>query len=151
MIPICLCLVAHEPYRLRPYNYFDVGRRHDYWDTEGMRRRLATAERLVYEPATAALARLLDRHREFAFSVAISGPLLDQLAVFAPRLLAAFRSLVSTGRAEPLCATSHHCLSWAVSAGSRSSSCLCGGYPDQHPSSQYSSLTKRLPARPCPF
>ena len=116
MNPICLCLTAHEPHRLRPYNYFDVGRRHDYWDAESMRRRLATAERLVYEPATAKLAGLLDQHPAFAFSLAISGPLLDQLAAFAPKLLAAFRSLVETGRAELLCATSHHCLSWAVSA-----------------------------------
>ncbi len=116
MTPICLCLVAHAPYRLRPYSYFDVGRRHDYWDAEGMRRRLATAERLVYEPATAKLARLLDDYPAFAFSLAISGPLLDQLSAFAPTLLATFRSLVETGRVEPLCSTSHHCLSWAVSA-----------------------------------
>jgi alpha-amylase len=116
VIPICLCLAAHEPYRLRPYNYFDIGRRHDYWDAESMRRRLATVERLVYEPATAKLARLLDEYPAFSFSLAISGPLLDQLATFAPKLLAAFRSLVETGRAEPLCSTSHRCLSWAVSA-----------------------------------
>jgi alpha-amylase len=116
VIPICLCLVAHEPYRLRPYNYFDVGRRHDYWDAEGMRRRLMTAERFVYEPTTTTLARLLDRYPAFALSLAISGPLLDQLVAFTPKLLPSFRSLVETGRVEPLCSTSHHCLSWAVSA-----------------------------------
>ena len=32
MIPICLYFQVHQPYRLRRYNYFDVGREHRYFD-----------------------------------------------------------------------------------------------------------------------
>jgi alpha-amylase len=117
MIPICLALHAHLPWRLRPYNYFDVGRRHGYFDTEGERRRLARADELCYSPAAALLERLLERHPRFSFSLSLSGPLLDQLAGLAPGRLAAFARLVETGRVEPLSATSHHCLSFPVSSG----------------------------------
>ncbi len=116
MIPICLVFRAHEPYRLRRYNYFDVGRRHDYFDAAAMHRRLARSEQLSYEPATRMLERLLERHPRFAFSLALSGPLLEQLSVLVPSRLTAFRRLVETGRVEALCATSHHCLPWAVSS-----------------------------------
>lgn len=116
MVPICLCFAAHLPYRLRRYNYFDVGRRHDYLDAEGMASRLARAEALCYGPATDMLQRLLQRHPRFSFSLALSGPLLEQLRELSPGRLLAFRRLVESGRAEPLAATSHHCLPWPVSA-----------------------------------
>jgi alpha-amylase len=117
MIPICLAVHAHLPWRLRPYNYFDVGRRHDYFDAEGARRRLARADELSYAPAAALLERLLDRHPRFSCSLALSGPLLDHLASLAPHRLASFRRVVETGRVEPLGATSHHCLSAPLSTG----------------------------------
>ena len=115
MIPVCLAFTAHLPHRLRTYDYFDVGRRHDYFDTEAMARRLARADALCYGPAAGMLARLLDRHPRFSFSLALSGPLLDQLETRSPERLLAFRRLVESGRVEPLSATSHHCLAWAVS------------------------------------
>jgi len=115
MIPVCLVFSAHLPRRLRPYNYFDVGRRHDYGDTEGNRRRLRRYEERCYAPVSELLERLLGRHPRFAFSIAVSGPLLQQLAESAPGRLRALRRLVGTGRAEPLGVTSHHCLPWPIS------------------------------------
>ncbi len=117
MIPICLALSAHLPWRLRAYNYFDVGKRHGYFDGEAERRRLARADALCYGPSAAVLGRLLDQHPRFAFSLSLSGPLLDQLAALAPGRLAEFRRLVETARVEPLGATSHHCLRFPVSSG----------------------------------
>ena len=35
MIPVCLYFQVHQPYRLRRYNYFDVGREHRYFDEAG--------------------------------------------------------------------------------------------------------------------
>ncbi|MGE5276169.1 MAG: hypothetical protein ACM3SU_04180 [Acidobacteriota bacterium] len=115
MIPICLAFTAHLPYRLRTYDHFDVGRRHDYFDAGAMARRLARADALCYGPAADMLARLLDGHPGFSFSLALSGPLMDQLATHSAQRLLAFRRLVGSGRVEPLSATSHHCLAWAVS------------------------------------
>ena len=37
MIPVCLYFQVHQPWRLRRYNYFDVGREHRYFDDAGNR------------------------------------------------------------------------------------------------------------------
>ena len=118
MIPVCLYFQVHQPYRLRRYNYFDVGREHRYFDDAAQPRppRGACAER-CYLPATAMLERLLERHPRFAVSFSLSGCLLEQLA----RLGAGRRSTPSGGwrvsdeRVEFLAETSHHSLAWLAS------------------------------------
>jgi alpha-amylase len=116
MTPICLVLRAHEPWRLRRYNYFDVGRRHDYFDAETSRRRLLRFEELSLSPAVEMLERLLARHPRFAFAIAFSGPFLDQLEIVSPARVAGLRRLVESGRVEPLSATSHRRLPWPISS-----------------------------------
>ncbi|MGH9366289.1 MAG: hypothetical protein ACRD3M_01285, partial [Thermoanaerobaculia bacterium] len=72
-------------------------------------------EQLCYAPASELLERLLERHSGFSFSLALSGPLAEQLSALAPQRLDALRRLVGTGRVEPLSATSHHSLGWPLS------------------------------------
>jgi len=115
MKTVCLVLRAHAPYRLRRYTYFDVGRRHDYFDAETMRGRLGLLDRLCLEPAATMLGGLLEADPSFRCSLSLSGPLLEQLEAAAPQRLGAFRRLVETGRVEPLDTTSHRCLAWAIS------------------------------------
>ena len=115
MIPVCLYFQAHQPYRLRPYGYFDVGREHDYFDGAANREILARVSERCYRPVTRMLLRLLDRHADFAVSFSVSGCLLDQLRDFEPDVIAAFADLARTGRAEFLAETSHHSLAWIVS------------------------------------
>jgi alpha-amylase len=115
MIPVCVYFQAHQPYRLRPYNYFDVGRQHRYFDDDANRAILARVAEKCYLPATAMLARLLERHPRFAVSFSLSGCLLEQLRAWAPAVRDAFRALAATGRVEFLAETSHHSLSWLVS------------------------------------
>ncbi|HXM77795.1 MAG TPA: alpha-amylase, partial [Thermoanaerobaculia bacterium] len=55
MIPVCLYFQVHQPYRLRPYNYFDVGREHRYFDDAKNRVLLARVAEKCYLPATAML------------------------------------------------------------------------------------------------
>ena len=116
MTRVALVFAAHAPWRLRRYNYFDVGRNHEYFDREAMSRRIAGLDAGSLEPATALLAAALDRHPRLAFGLALSGPFLDQLALWAPARLPAFRRLVDTGRVEPLAQTSHRSLLWSSSA-----------------------------------
>ncbi|MEP6993739.1 MAG: glycoside hydrolase family 57 protein [Acidobacteriota bacterium] len=115
MIPVCLYFQVHQPYRLRPYNYFDVGREHRYFDEEQNAALLARVAEKCYRPATAMLQRLLDRHPRFAVSFSLSGCLLDQLRDWAPDVRDAFRKLADTGRVEFLAETSHHSLAWLAS------------------------------------
>lgn len=115
MIPVCLSFQAHQPWRLRRYNYFDVGREHRYFDEAGNCERLQKVAARCYRPATAMLERLLGRHERFHAAVSMSGTLLEQLAEFAPDVRDAFRRLAATGRVEFLAGTSHHSLAWLAS------------------------------------
>jgi alpha-amylase len=114
MIPVCLYFQVHQPYRLRRYNYFDVGREHNYFDEVANPELLRRAARKCYRPATEMLGRLLARHPRFAVSFSLSGCLLDQLREWEPETLEAFRRLAALGsrRVEFLAETSHHSLSW---------------------------------------
>ncbi len=115
MIPVCLYFQVHQPYRLRPYNYFDVGREHRYFDDDRNRALLERVAEKCYIPATAMLLRLLERHPAFAVSFSLSGCLLQQFRDFAPHVRAAFQALAATGRVEFLAETSHHSLAWLAS------------------------------------
>ncbi len=115
MIPVCLYFQVHQPYRLRPYNYFDVGREHRYFDEDKNRALLQRVAEKCYVPATAMLLRLLERHPDFAVSFSLSGCLLQQFRDYAPHVREAFQALAATGRVEFLAETSHHSLAWLAS------------------------------------
>jgi alpha-amylase len=117
VIPICLYFQVHQPYRLRRYNYFDVGREHRYFDDAANAALLRRAAQKCYRPATELLERLLDRHPRFAVAFSLSGCLLSQLREWEPETLAAFRRLAEKGdgRVEFLAETSHHSLAWLAS------------------------------------
>jgi alpha-amylase len=112
MIPVCLYFQVHQPYRLKRYNYFDVGRDHRYFDDAANREILRRVAEKCYLPATAMCERLLARHPRFAVSFSLSGCVLEQMRAWAPEALAAFRRLARTGRVEFLAETSHHSLAW---------------------------------------
>ncbi len=116
MIPVCLYFQVHQPYRLKRYNYFDVGRDHRYFDDAANREILRRVAERCYLPATAMCERLLARHPRFAVAFSLSGCVLEQMRAWAPEVLAAFRRLSGTGRVEFLAETSHHSLAWLASA-----------------------------------
>ncbi len=116
MIPVCLYFQVHQPHRLRRYTYFDVGREHRYFDDGANRAILSRVAERSYRPATAMLERLLGRHPRFSVAFSFSGTLLEQLAAWAPDVLAAFRRLAAENeRVEILAETSHHSLAWLAS------------------------------------
>lgn len=117
MIPVCLYFQVHQPYRLRRYDYFDIGREHRYFDDAGNATLLRRVAEKCYLPATAMLRRLLARHSGFRVAFSMSGCLLEQLRDFAPEALRAFRALADSGRVEFLAETSHHSLAWLASDG----------------------------------
>jgi alpha-amylase len=112
MSAVCLVLRAHDPWRLRHYNYFDVGRRRDYFDGDTARRSFARLDEVALAPAVETLRALLDEEPMFSCALALSGSLLEELARHAPSRLEEFRRLVSSGRVEPLSASSHRRMSW---------------------------------------
>lgn len=115
MIPVCLYFQVHQPYRLKRYNYFDVGRDHHYFDDAQNRSLLRRVSEKCYLPASAMLLELLERHPRFAVSFSVSGCLLQQFRDFFPEVRESFQKLAATGRVEFLAETSHHSLAWLVS------------------------------------
>jgi alpha-amylase len=117
MIPVCLYFQVHQPWRLRRYNYFDIGREHRYFDEPANHGLLRRVSERSYLPATAMLARLLERHPRFSVSFSISGCLLEQLEAWAPDVLEAFQRFAALppDRVEFLAETSHHSLAWLAS------------------------------------
>lgn len=116
MSAICLYFQVHQPYRLRRFNYFDIGNRHDYFDQRENAKILTRVAAKCYRPALAMLEELCRRLGEsFAVSFSVSGTAIEQFREHAPDVLDAFRRLGQSGRAEFLCETYYHSLAWLAS------------------------------------
>jgi alpha-amylase len=111
MSDICFYFQVHQPFRLRGYRIFDIGRGEPYFDgthnAEIVRR---VAER-CYVPANALLARLIaESGGAFRVAMSLSGTVVEQLEAHAPEALASFQALVATGGVELLGETYYHSL-----------------------------------------
>ena len=62
MPAVCLYFQVHQPFRLRRYSYFDIGRIHRYDDEEKNRLILDKVATQCYLPANACLRQLIDRY-----------------------------------------------------------------------------------------
>ena len=110
---VCFYFQVHQPYRLRDYGVFDVGRRHDYFDTkldEAVMRKVAAK---CYRPMNALVEELVARtHGAFRAAYSITGTALEQMERWAPDVIESFQRLAKTGAIELLAETYHHSLSF---------------------------------------
>jgi alpha-amylase len=110
---VVLYFQVHQPWRLKRYTYFDVGREEGYFDEALNARILRKVARRCYVPATALLLRLVERGGgRFRCAFSVSGTALDQMERWAPEALDGFRALAATGCVEFLGETSHHALAF---------------------------------------
>ncbi len=113
MPSVCFYFQVHQPFRIKRYRIFDVGRDSDYFNGEG---RLDNAGILTkvaqkcYLPANAVLLDCLQQHPGLRISFSFSGTLLEQLTRFCPEALQSFQELADTGQVEILGETYHHSL-----------------------------------------
>ncbi|MFH1521587.1 MAG: glycoside hydrolase family 57 protein [archaeon] len=122
MVSICFYFQVHQPYRIRKYSIFDIGKNSDYFSDNSEssinnQYVLEKVARKCYLPTNAVLLELLNKHPEFKISFSFSGVLLEQLEEFAPEVLESFKKLVATGRVEILAETYYHSLSFLYSKG----------------------------------
>lgn len=120
---VCLYFHVHQPYRVKRYRVFDVGKNHDYFNDQSSsslnnRKVLAKVAAKSYLPANAVLLELLKKHPEFKFAFSFSGVVLDQMEEFSPEVLRSFKELVGVGknRVEILGDTYHHSLAFFYSS-----------------------------------
>ena len=111
MTSVCLYFQVHQPYRLRRYSFFDVGRHSEYFDTALNAEIIRRVASRCYVPANKALLRAiraLDGRFSLAFS--ITGVAIEQMRAHAPEALESFRELAKTGCVEFLNETYYHSL-----------------------------------------
>ncbi len=115
MAAIVFYFHVHQPYRVKSYSLFSVGKNHDYFNSKkGSLNNQAILEKVAhksYLPFNQVLLELLNTYPEVKFSFSISGVILDQFQTFKPEVLDSFKRLVDTGRIELVNETYYHSLS----------------------------------------
>ncbi|EIM74886.1 glycoside hydrolase [Nitritalea halalkaliphila LW7] len=112
MRTICFYFQVHQPYRIKPYRFFDIGEDHYYWDDYSNRSIMRKVAQKCYLPMNKLLLELIREHEgRFKVAFSISGVCLDQFEAYAPDVLDSFRELVATGHVELLAETDGHALS----------------------------------------
>ena len=113
MPSVCFYFQVHQPYRLRNYSVFDIGRSSRYFDEEKNGTILRKVASKCYLPMNRLLLKLIERHNgRFRVSFSISGTAIDQFEEFAPEVLESFQRLAGTGCVELLAETDEHSLSF---------------------------------------
>lgn len=111
MISVCFYFEVHQPFRLRPYSFFNIGDS-DYFDDELNRQIVRKVGDKCYLPATDVLYTLIRRYgSDFKCTFSISGVALEQFKRWYPEVLDNFKKLADTGCVEFLAETYYHSLS----------------------------------------
>jgi alpha-amylase len=109
MPDVCFYFQVHQPWRLRRYGVFDIGRSHDYFDDAANAAILQKVANKCYRPMNALLEELIANHDgRFRCSFSVTGTALDQMERFAPDVIESYQRLAATGCVEFLGETYHH-------------------------------------------
>jgi len=101
MSSLTLTFHAHQPNRLKPYDFFKIGEHAFYEDDELNGRMLSQVAERCYLPANRLMKQLIEiTDGKFRFALAISGVLLEQARHHRPDLIASFQELAETGCVE---------------------------------------------------
>ena len=108
---IALFFQAHQPFRIKEYDFFHIGKEPDYFDNAKNLEILNRVCDRSYVPAIALFEKLHQESKgQFSFGLGISGTLLTQLEQSRPDVLEKFQSLVSRGIAHLVGGTYTHSL-----------------------------------------
>ena len=115
---ICLYLHIHQPWRVRAYSIFDVGVNENYFDdpnyhskqnNERIFRKVAEKS---YLPTFTLLENNLKKHKDFKFSLSVTGVWLEQAERWMPELITRLQNMVKTSRVELVAETYYHSMSF---------------------------------------
>ena len=98
-----LIFKVHQLFYLRPYRFFDIGQRHNYYDDYRNKYILKRFSERSYYPANRLMHELCDRYGDkFRLSFVFSGTAVDQMQWYAPELLEDFKQLLTRANVEIL-------------------------------------------------
>jgi alpha-amylase len=113
---VCIYFQAHQPNRLKPYSFFEIGNDHFYEDDAMNKEILFKVSEKCYLAANQMFFELIEKHKgKFKLSYSLSGTLIEQLEYFHPRVLGSFKRLADTGCVEFLAETYYHSLAFTFS------------------------------------
>ncbi len=111
MKTVCLYFQVHQPWRLKKYRFFNMGKDHNYLDDLQNRSIMQKVARQCYLPMNALLLKLIrENEGRFRCSFSITGTAIEQFRKFAPEVLDSFKELAATGCVEFLAETYSHSL-----------------------------------------
>lgn len=116
MPSICFYFQVHQPYRIKPYTFFDIGRDHFYLDDKKNRDIMDKVSEKCYLKTNYKMLELIRRHQgKFKISYSLSGVFIEQCEQYRPDVLESFQRLAETGCVEFLSETYYHSLSFLYS------------------------------------
>lgn len=108
---ICFYFQVHQPYRLRTYRFFEIGKKHYYYDDFNNRMLMRRVAEKCYLPMNELLMRQIEKFGDqFKVAFSFSGTVVEQMQQYAPDVLESFQRLVATGNVEVLSETYAHSL-----------------------------------------
>ena len=111
MKTVSLYFQVHQPWRLKIYRFFNIGKDHNYLDDFTNRAIMQKVARQCYLPMNALLLKLIKENKgAFKCSFSITGSAVEQFRAYAPEVLDSFRALAETGCVEFLAETYSHSL-----------------------------------------
>ena len=111
MKTVNLYFQVHQPWRLKVYRFFNIGKDHNYLDDFTNRAIMQKVARQCYLPMNALILNLIKENKgAFKCSFSITGTAIEQFRAYAPEVLDSFRALAETGCVEFLAETYSHSL-----------------------------------------
>ena len=111
MKTICLYFQVHQPWRLKTYRFFNMGKDHNYLDDLTNRSIMQKIARQCYLPMNALLLKLIRENKgKFRCTFSLTGTVVEQFRAYAPEVLESFKALAETGCVEFLGETYSHSL-----------------------------------------
>lgn len=102
---------VHQPYRIKPYSYFDSLENKNYFDQEKNSEILNKVANKCYLPTNHLMLELIKKHEgRFKIAYSISGVAIDQMKEYRPEVLDSFKRLADTGCVEFIGETYYHSL-----------------------------------------
>ena len=109
MKTVCLYFQVHQPWRLKKYRFFNMGKNHNYLDDLLNRSIMQKVARQCYLPMNALLLKLIRENKgKFRCSFSITGIAIEQFRAYAPEVLESFKELAATGCVEFIAETYSH-------------------------------------------
>ncbi|MDR2292276.1 MAG: glycoside hydrolase family 57 protein [Prevotellaceae bacterium] len=111
MRTICLYFQVHQPFRLKRYRFFDIGKDHFYYDDFLNKSILRKVAEKCYLPANQLMLDLIKTYgKQFKIAYSLSGIVIEQFEQYAPEVIESFKKLAKTGCVEFLGETYAHSL-----------------------------------------